>query len=59
MSAALNVDHFHSYFDNAPVLHIEGRNYQVEIYFTREDIDDYYFTCLTSVFNIHTEAPPK
>ncbi|XP_065210257.1 ATP-dependent RNA helicase DHX33-like [Planococcus citri] len=59
MSAALNVDHFHSYFDNAPVLHIEGRNYQVEIYFTKEDIDDYYFTCLTSVFNIHTEAPPN
>lgn len=59
MSAALDVDHFQSYFGEAPVFHIEGRHHKVDIYHAKEDVDDYYFTCLTTVFNIHAEAPPQ
>ena len=59
MSAALDVDHFQSYFKEAPVFHVEGRHRKVDIYHTKEDIDDYYFTCLVTVFNIHTEVPAE
>ena len=54
MSAALDVDHFQSYFNEAAVFHIEGRHHTVDIYHTKEDVKDHYFTCLTTVFNIHT-----
>lgn len=56
MSAALDVDHFQSYFKNAPVFHVEGRHRAIDIFHTKEDVSDYYFTCLTTVFNIHTET---
>lgn len=59
MSAALDVDHFQRYFRNAPVFHIEGRHHQVNIYHTKNIIDDYFFTCLVTVFNIHVEAPAR
>ena len=31
MSATMDVDHFSKYFNNAPVLYIEGRQHQVEV----------------------------
>lgn len=59
MSAALDVDHFKLYFNNAPVFLVEGRSHKVKVYHTASDVDDYYFTCLVTIFNIHKEAPPK
>lgn len=59
MSAALDVDHFHSYFKKAPVFHIEGRRHKIDVFHSKEDIEDYYFTCLVTVFNIHMEAPSQ
>jgi len=31
MSATMDVDHFSKYFNNAPVLYIEGRQHRVEV----------------------------
>jgi len=31
MSATMDVDHFSKYFNNAPVLYIEGRQHHVEV----------------------------
>lgn len=31
MSATMDVDHFSKYFNNAPVVYIEGRQYPVKV----------------------------
>ena len=31
MSATMDVDHFSQYFNNAPVLYIEGRQYPIRV----------------------------
>ncbi|KAK9509920.1 hypothetical protein O3M35_004807 [Rhynocoris fuscipes] len=59
MSATMDVDHFSKYFDDAPVVYIEGRQYPVEVRYTIEPQDDYNFTCLVTIFQIHKEEPPK
>lgn len=59
MSATMDVDHFSKYFNNAPVIYIEGRQYPVEINHAVEPQDDYIYSCLVTIFQINKEAPPK
>ncbi|XP_024084706.1 putative ATP-dependent RNA helicase DHX33 isoform X2 [Cimex lectularius] len=59
MSATMDVDHFCQYFDNAPAVYLEGRQYPVEINHAIEPQDDYIFSSLVTIFQIHKEAPPN
>ena len=36
MSATMDVDHFSHYFNNAPVLYIEGRQFPIRVRYFRE-----------------------
>lgn len=40
MSATIDTDRFSQYFDNAPILHIKGRQFPVEIRYAREMPED-------------------
>uniref|UniRef100_T1IZ17 RNA helicase n=1 Tax=Strigamia maritima TaxID=126957 RepID=T1IZ17_STRMM len=57
MSATMDVDSFSSYFNNAPVLYLEGRQYPVQIMYAKENQSDYLFSVLVTVFQIHQEQP--
>ncbi|XP_064629745.1 ATP-dependent RNA helicase DHX33-like [Lineus longissimus] len=57
MSATMDVDHFSHYFNSAPVLYIEGRQFPVEVMYSKEHQSDYLFSALVTVFQIHKEAP--
>ncbi|RZF33095.1 hypothetical protein LSTR_LSTR009824 [Laodelphax striatellus] len=57
MSATMDVDHFSNYFNKAPILYLEGRQYTVDIYHALKPQDDYCFACLVTIFQIHKEAP--
>lgn len=59
MSATMDVDHFSKYFNNAPIVYLEGRQYPVEVFHTIDPQDDYCFSCLSTIFQIHKEAPAK
>ncbi|KAK2146555.1 hypothetical protein LSH36_600g01084 [Paralvinella palmiformis] len=59
MSATMDVDHFSNYFNKAPVLYIEGRQYTVKIMYTSEPQSDYVFSALAAVFQVHEESPPN
>ncbi|CAH1397378.1 unnamed protein product [Nezara viridula] len=59
MSATMDVDHFSKYFNDAPVIYIEGRQYPVEINHAVESQDDYIYSCLVTIFQINREAPPN
>ncbi|GAB6021154.1 Putative ATP-dependent RNA helicase dhx33 [Chamberlinius hualienensis] len=59
MSATMDVDHFSSYFNNAPVLFVEGRQFPVRVMYTKELQDDYTFSVLVTIFQIHQSAPPQ
>ena len=55
MSATLQAEKFSIYFDNAPVVHISGRQYPVKLLTTKEPQADYLDAALVSIFQIHTE----
>lgn len=59
MSATMDVDHFSKYFQNAPIIYLEGRQYTVKIFHTADQQEDYNFSCLNTIFKIHKEAPPS
>ena len=59
MSATMDVDHFSRYFNGAPVLYIEGRQFPVKLMYAKEKQTDYVFSSLVSVFQIHKEAPAE
>lgn len=59
MSATMDVDHFSSYFGDVSVVYLEGRQYPVEVFHSVKPQEDYIFSCLVTVFQIHQEAPPK
>jgi len=56
MSATLEADDFARYFD-AQVLYVQGRQYPVTTYYTKEPQADYLDACLISVLQIHLEKP--
>ncbi|CAL1531658.1 unnamed protein product [Lymnaea stagnalis] len=57
MSATMDVDHFSEYFNKAPVLYLEGRQYPIQVMHTKEPQSDYLFASLVTFFQIHKEAP--
>uniref|UniRef100_A0A1B6DZY5 RNA helicase n=1 Tax=Clastoptera arizonana TaxID=38151 RepID=A0A1B6DZY5_9HEMI len=59
MSATMDVDHFSKYFNNSKVLYLEGRQYPVKMYEALKHQEDYAFSCLVTIFQIHKEAPPN
>lgn len=59
MSATMDVDHFSNYFNCAPVVYLSGRQYPVSVMHAKEPQEDYVFSCLVTVFQIHREAPPN
>lgn len=59
MSATMDVDHFSQYFNNAPVLYIEGRQFPVKLMYAKETQSDYIFSSLVTVFQIHKSEPPE
>ncbi|KAH9519399.1 putative ATP-dependent RNA helicase dhx33 [Bulinus truncatus] len=58
MSATMDVDHFSQYFNKAPVLYLEGRQFPIQVMHTKEPQSDYLFASLITLFQIHREAPP-
>ncbi|XP_032901810.1 ATP-dependent RNA helicase DHX33 isoform X2 [Amblyraja radiata] len=59
MSATMDVDLFSQYFNQAPVLYLEGRQHSIQIFYTKEPQNDYLHASLVSIFQIHQEAPPS
>nr|CAD7586032.1 unnamed protein product [Timema genevievae] len=59
MSATMDVDHFSHYFGNIPVVYLEGRQYPVQVFHAIKTQEDYAFSCLVTIFQIHKDAPPK
>lgn len=58
MSATMDVDKFTNYF-NAPAIYLEGRQYPIKMFHTKKTHDDYAFSALVTVFQIHRDSPPK
>lgn len=59
MSATMDVDVFSDYFNKAPVLYLEGRQFQVEVFHSASEQTDYLFSAIQTVFQIHKSAPPN
>ncbi|XP_074605364.1 ATP-dependent RNA helicase DHX33 isoform X2 [Brevipalpus obovatus] len=57
MSATMNVDKFSTYFDQAPVYKIAGRQFPIQIFHSSEDQSDHNHACLVTVFQIHRNEP--
>ncbi|KAJ3041085.1 putative ATP-dependent RNA helicase dhx33 [Rhizophlyctis rosea] len=58
MSATLNAEAFSAYFDNATIVHVEGRQFPVRIFHAVERQEDYLDSALISILQIHLEEPP-
>ncbi|XP_041354256.1 ATP-dependent RNA helicase DHX33-like [Gigantopelta aegis] len=58
MSATMDVNHFSDYFNNAPILYLEGRQYPVELLYACEPQSDYLYASLVTLFKIHKQEPP-
>jgi len=59
MSATMDVDHFSEYFNKAPVLYLEGRQFPIKVLHTKEEQSDYAFSSIVTLFKIHKEAPER
>ncbi len=57
MSATMDVDVFSDYFNKAPVLYLEGRQFQVDVFHSASEQTDYLFSAISTVFQIHKTAP--
>ncbi|KAH7963233.1 hypothetical protein HPB52_020194 [Rhipicephalus sanguineus] len=58
MSATMDVDHFSRYFNNAPVYTLEGRQHPIEMMYAVKPQEDYVFSALVTVFQIHRNQGP-
>jgi len=58
MSATVDVDKFSSYW-RCPVLYVEGRQFPVSVCHVSQPTDDYQRALLSTVFHIHSTAPPQ
>ncbi len=59
MSATMDVDHFSRYFDKAPVVYLEGRQFPIQVLHSKLVQEDYLFGSLVTLFQIHKEAPAE
>ncbi|KAL5223763.1 hypothetical protein ABZP36_010402 [Zizania latifolia] len=58
MSASLDAKCFSDYFGGAKAVHIEGRQYPVDILYTYQPESDYLDATLVTIFQIHLEEGP-
>ncbi|OAF67566.1 hypothetical protein A3Q56_04713 [Intoshia linei] len=56
MSATLDSTAFSTFFNNAPIFKIPGRKHCIRIMHTKNEISDYLYSCLVSVFQINASA---
>lgn len=52
MSATMNVDLFSTYFNKAPVLYLQGRQYPIEVFHVHEAQTDYIHASLVTLFQV-------
>ncbi|XP_072936689.1 ATP-dependent RNA helicase DHX33 [Epargyreus clarus] len=57
MSATMDVDTFSKYYDNCPVIYLEGRTYPVTIYHSKMKHEDYQYAALCAIFQLHVTTP--
>eukprot|EP01156_Anaeramoeba_ignava_P018780 Anaeramoba_ignava/a92940_108.p1 GENE.a92940_108~~a92940_108.p1 ORF type:complete len:795 (-),score=220.25 a92940_108:34-2418(-) len=57
-SATLDAEKFSDFFFECPIFTIPGRNYPVEILYTKEPESDYLDAALITVMQIHLAEPP-
>lgn len=57
MSATLDAEKFSKFFNNAPILFVEGKMYPVERYYTKKPSDDIIDTLVRSVVQINQGEP--
>jgi ATP-dependent RNA helicase DHX33 len=57
MSATMNVDKFSEYFNRAPVVYVEGRQYPVKLFFTAKESSDYIHDTIVAIFQLHQFEP--
>ncbi|ESW25506.1 hypothetical protein PHAVU_003G041900 [Phaseolus vulgaris] len=58
MSASLDAQAFSEYFGGAKAVHIQGRQFPVDIFYTRIAETDYLDASLITIFQIHLEEGP-
>jgi pre-mRNA-splicing factor ATP-dependent RNA helicase DHX38/PRP16 len=56
-SATMNADKFANFFGRAPIFHIPGRTFPVDIFFSKTPVEDYVDGSVWQVMQIHLQAP--
>lgn len=56
-SATLDAQKFSNFFDDAPILNIPGRTYDVELNYSMQPEANYLSAAITTVFQIHLSQP--
>jgi ATP-dependent RNA helicase DHX33 len=59
MSATMDVDHFSHYFNKASVVYLEGRQFPIQVFHAKQTQEDYLFSSLVTLFQIHKDAPAE
>lgn len=59
MSATMDVDAFSKYFNDCPVIYLEGRTYPVTIYHSKLKQDDHQYAAVCTIFQLHNTTPPN
>ncbi|KPA82275.1 ATP-dependent RNA helicase-like protein [Leptomonas pyrrhocoris] len=57
MSATLDVEKIRSYFPTAPLLHVSGRMYNVELFYTPQSVKDYVEATVACARQLHEREP--
>ncbi|KAI8874317.1 P-loop containing nucleoside triphosphate hydrolase protein, partial [Ramicandelaber brevisporus] len=57
-SATLDAQRFASFFGNAPIIHISGRTFPVDINYSLAPADDYVASSVQQALAIHASQPP-
>lgn len=55
----MDVDSFRKYFNNCPVVYLEGRTFPVTIYHSKMKQEDYQYAAICTIFQLHATTPPK
>lgn len=56
-SATLDASHFSTYFDNCDIFKIPGRNFHVDVFYSKEPESDYLEASLSTIMQIHLTEP--
>lgn len=57
-SATMDADKFSSFFGNVPVFQIPGRTFPVEMFFSRNPVEDYVDASVKQAIQVHLSAVP-